>query len=453
MKTGQQEPTEFPTRQSRGGDSDSTTTLLKHPKLGLLLALLMAGSMWFYVQGVLIPYQKADAAQHARPRGNLSDLYPRWHGTRELLLRHRDPYGAEVTREIQTGYYGRPLDSNRPGDPKDEVRFAYPIYVAFLLAPFVAFPFSVVQTAFTWILALATVASVGLWVRVLRWRPCRAVLAILLLLTLGSFATAQGIKLQQLTLLVGALLAASAASLVSGRLFLAGALLALATIKPQLAALPAVWVMLWTAGDWRRRQRVFWGFGLTLALLIGGGVYLLPGWLSEFYGGLAAYEQYTGRRPLLEVLAGHTGGRLLTGFFLLSTGVLGWRLRRVEADSQAFQLILAWVLAVALVVAPMVAPYDQVLLLPGIFLVARSWKSILRRNRVVRAASAAATLILGWPWLASFALALASLVLAPASVQRGWAIPLWTSFLIPLAVLGELALCVKDSAGIRGSAS
>src|SRR6266403_5151881 len=98
---------------------------------GLLIAVLLAASMLWYVQNLLIPYQRADAAAHDRPRGNLSDLYPRWLGARELLLRGRDPYSAEVTREIQAGYYGRPLDSSRPDDPKDEQAFAYPLYVAF----------------------------------------------------------------------------------------------------------------------------------------------------------------------------------------------------------------------------------------------------------------------------------------------------------------------------------
>ena len=96
--------------------------------------------MWFYVRRVLVPYQRADAAIHGRPRGNLSDLYPRWLGARELLLRHRDPYSPEITREIQAGYYGRPLDPARAGDPKDEEGFAYPVYVVFLLAPAIKLP-------------------------------------------------------------------------------------------------------------------------------------------------------------------------------------------------------------------------------------------------------------------------------------------------------------------------
>ena len=120
--------------------------MLKDSRLGLLLALLFAGSMWFYVQRVLVPYQKADAEAHGRPRGNLSDLYPRWLGTRELLLHHRDPYSAEVTREIQIGYYGRPLNpdrvnESRADEPRDQQGFAYPLHVVFLLAPTIGLPF------------------------------------------------------------------------------------------------------------------------------------------------------------------------------------------------------------------------------------------------------------------------------------------------------------------------
>src|ERR1700739_2046563 len=102
--------------------------------LGIILALALSTSMWLYVDRVLAAHQRADAALSGTPRGNVSDLYRRWLGSRELLFRHRDPYSKEVTREIQSGYYGRPLDPSRPQDPKDQQAFAYPVYIAFLLA-------------------------------------------------------------------------------------------------------------------------------------------------------------------------------------------------------------------------------------------------------------------------------------------------------------------------------
>ena len=84
--------------------------------LALVLAVVASASTWFYMDGILRTQQIADAAAQGTPRGNLSDLYPRWLGARELLLRGRNPYSPEMTREIQRGYYGRPLDPRLPGD-------------------------------------------------------------------------------------------------------------------------------------------------------------------------------------------------------------------------------------------------------------------------------------------------------------------------------------------------
>ena len=93
--------------------------------LRVLIAVWMAASMWLYIQLILIPYQITQGPMRESPRGNLSDLYPRWLGARELLLHHRDPYSVEITRESQIGYYGRPLDPTRGNDPKDQQGFAY----------------------------------------------------------------------------------------------------------------------------------------------------------------------------------------------------------------------------------------------------------------------------------------------------------------------------------------
>ena len=58
---------------------------------------------------ILRTYQLAEAAAHDRPRGNLSDLYPRWLGARELLLRGRNPYDAFFER-LPTAHFGGAMD-------------------------------------------------------------------------------------------------------------------------------------------------------------------------------------------------------------------------------------------------------------------------------------------------------------------------------------------------------
>jgi hypothetical protein len=427
--------------------------LWKIGQFGWLLAALLAASLWFYVQRVLVPFQQADAATHGRPRGMLSDLYPRWLGSRELLLHHRDPYADDVTREIQAGYYGRPLDVARAGDPRDEERFAYPVYVAFLLAPTVSLPFPAVRDAFRWLLGMVTVASILLWLRVLRWRPSPNGFAILLLLTLGSYCTVQGIKLQQLSLLVCGVIAASAVFLVSGQLFLAGVFLAVATIKPQLVVLVTAWLMLWTLSRWRERQGFFWGFTLSCGLLAAGGEYILPGWIARFAHAVTAYLDYTDAGSPLEALTTHPIGKLLGILLVLGIAVICWRLRQSPADSRDFSLVVALVLTTTLAVAPMLAPYNQLLLLPAVFLIAQSWKQLWRKSGGSRAACSAAAVFVLWPWMVSLGLMLGSLFLAPATIERAWALPLWSSPAIPIAILGPLAFLFSDSRAFRARPS
>jgi hypothetical protein len=428
----------------------SAALLLKNPKAGLVIALLLAASMWFYVQYVLVPYQRADAAAHGRPRGNLSDLYPRWLGARELLLHHRDPYSSDVTREIQADYYGRPLDPARPDDPKDQQGFAYPVYVVFLLAPTVSLPFSAVQAGFRWLLLIITIATVPLWLRALRWRPSRTTTAILVLLTIGSFPAVQGIKLQQLSLVVSGLIALCAVLLTSGHLLLAGIVLALASIKPQLVWPLAAWLILWTISDWRKRQRFLWGFVLTMAALLGGAEYLLPGWMTKFRQAIAAYRQYTGGAgSLLDVLVTPGWGRVISGLILLALAAVCWRLRRERADTVAFSLATAVVLAATVVIVPMVAPYNQLLLLPSIFLLIHHASLNWSRGRLTRLAYIVSGLLVFWPWLATLCLSIAALILPPKLVQQAWAAPLYTSLGIPLAVLGAVALSLSDLVSFR----
>ena len=255
--------------------------------IGLATSLLLCSGMWLYVSRVIVPQQKAYAAIHGNPRGNLSDLYPRWLGSRELLLHRRDPYSAEITREIQVGYYGRALDPARPNDPGDQEAFAYPVYVVFLLAPSIGLPFPAVQVIFRWTLAALTGISVLLWLRVVDWKPSGITALTLLALTLATFWVVQGIRLQQLTLLVAPMIAASVYFLIKNRQVPSGILLGLATVKPQIAMPLAAWLIMWACSRihlrWKIRHRVCgdtadpWGRrravapGMDIGVLRGGG--------------------------------------------------------------------------------------------------------------------------------------------------------------------------------------
>jgi hypothetical protein len=97
----------------------------------------------------------------------------------------------------------------------------------------------------------------------------------------------------------------------------------------------------------------------------------------------------------------------------------------------------------------MLAPYNQLLLLPAVFLIAQSWKQLWAKSGGSRAACSAAAVFVLWPWLVSLGLMLGSLFLAPATIERAWALPLWSSPAIPIAILGPLAFLFSDSRAFR----
>ena len=411
---------------------------MKHPPFfaALALALIASASTWFYFHQILRAQQLDEAAAHDRPRGNLSDLYPRWLGARELLKHGRNPYSPEITREIQQGYYGRPLDPSRPDDPKDQQGFAYPVYVVFLLAPTVDLPFETVQTAFRWLLIALAAVSVCLWLRALRWKLSFEWFLVLALFMVGWLPMVQGIKLQQLSLLVAGLLAACAACLSAGWLFLAGGLLALATIKPQLAWPVVLWLLAWAISGWRSRRRFVFGFTIMMLLLFGGAQLVLPGWLRMFFAAIRQYHQYTQNQSVLVVLFGSIAGHILEALSVLACALCLRNARREPATTAAFGRSLALVLALTVVIVPMFAPYNQVLLVPAILALLHGEISGDPALPAIRKARFIGAILLAWPWIATLALSAVCLWLTPELRQKIYLIPFFANFMLPVFVFG-----------------
>ncbi len=402
--------------------------------------------MWFYVQHVLIPEQEGYAAAHDIPRGNLSDLYPRWLGSRELLLHRRNPYSTEITREIQIGYYGRALDSDRPADPEDQQGFAYPVYVVFLLAPTIGLPFWIVQAAARWLLIILTAATVPLWLRILRWRPPASLIAVLIVLVVASFQSIQAIKLQQLSLLVNGLIVGAVLLLVEDQLFVAGFLLALATIKPQLVLLLAAWLLFWAASNWRTRKNFVFGFLGTMFALVAGGELVLPGWLGQFHHAVLAYRQYNnGAGSTLDLLFPSAWGEVLTIAIVLGLCVVCWRFRHTSHHEPAFSWVIVLILATTVVIVPKAAPYNQVLLVGPALLIVRHL-NVWRRGAWLHTSLLIAAVIFFWPWLAAIAITLAAPFVFTSELQRAWAVPIYTSLAIPLVTFALVAFVGKHLA-------
>src|ERR1700687_8617 len=113
------------------------------PKTSIALAITVATcvGMWAYVLRIANPNIRLQAVITGDRAGDLGDLYPRWYGTRQLILFGRSPYDRGVSEELQLVYYGHTVVDGR----QDEQRFAYPIYACLFLLPTVNLTFPQVQ--------------------------------------------------------------------------------------------------------------------------------------------------------------------------------------------------------------------------------------------------------------------------------------------------------------------
>jgi hypothetical protein len=400
---------------------------MKQMKIGfwLALSLFVSGTSWIYTQRILAPWEYHVNVESGRVIASMGDLYPRWVGTRELLLHGRNPYSSEVSHEIQMAFYGHIIAQSYGETGKtiiDEQRFAYPVYVVFLLAPTAYATFADVQAWAPAALALLSIATVLLWLDFLRWRPSRMTITAIILFVLASPQIIQGLRLRQLGLVVGFLLALGVWCVARNRLVSAGIVFALSTIKPQMAILPLAWFLLWTSGEWRKRWPLLASFGGTLALLVVAGELILPGWLTYFVKGLIVYPKYVPITSLLQLTLGDKVGEVFGGVAIVALLALGWRNRRHVADSPEFAITLAAFCIGMTLALPLLPPFNQVMLLLPIFIIVRDWVDLGRLSRF------AFLLCISWPCLASLVL----MLLFPPQLKSASHLPLLPSILSPV---------------------
>jgi hypothetical protein len=409
--------------------------------------LVLAGSavillcFWQWATKILAPAYGAKVLATRRPIGNNSDLYPRWLGARELLLHGRNPYSPQITREIQSGFYGRPLDPNNPSDPSAREAFVYPLYVVFLLSPAVTLPFATVALIARWVLLAAIACSVPLWMYALKLHARKRYILAATLLALASFPAAEEYFQHNLAALSMLFLAAAAAAATRKWLSLCGFLLALATIKPDAAALVIFWFLLWAVGSWKQRSRLVWSFTLTLAALLISSEALLRGWIPQFLSAVREYPTYGADPSILQLfLPGRLSDILTAALIIFSTVIFWWR-RKSAIDSEAFSWTLAWAATVTLVVLPKQAAYNQLLLIPALLLFAHRCGNFAGTTFLARVAIKGALACQLWQWAAATVLALASLVLPSAHIRIAAEVPMYTLLALPPLTFLAVAFC------------
>jgi hypothetical protein len=257
---------------------------------------------------------------------------------------------------------------------------------------------------------------------------------------LSSIAVIQGLLLQQISLLVAGVMAVAIALIISDQQVAAGILLAVATIKPQLVLLLVIWFLIWTLGDWRHRYRWVVSYVLSMTFLCGLGEWYLPHWISLFWHAVRDYQNYTGAASVLDSLTGTPWSWIfeIAAFIALMSAC--WKGRRNSADTGSFAFTVSMVLATTVLLLPISAQYNQVLLIPAILSLIKERRMIWRASFTNRILMVMTTVLIAWQWIASSALAVLSYVLRPETLDRVWAAPIWTTLQTPVAVSALMLL-------------
>jgi hypothetical protein len=406
----------------------------------LLLCVLGAAGVHCFYDYVFIAAEKIEDRLINRPSGNSSDFYPAWLGTRELLTNKRDPYSPEVTADIQKGVWGRTVDGHNPGDPKEESRFAYPLYVVFVLAPTILVSFSSAKVLFIGFAITASVFAVLFWLRLFGHRSTALQIGMGIVLFLGSWPFVLALRVHQLAVIVLALITGAMTAVAAGLLWTGGIMLAFATIKPQSAVGIVAWLLLWSLSNWKERKGLLLSFALTFSVMFFAAELLLPGWLWEWREALSAYMRYsplTG--PYVELMFGKWLGKIVGALVILGIFLFCWKARRDAPNTDRFRLASTLILAANLFITPVWHAYDHIFLLPP-FLLLWEWREqFYSLKPVQRAIVRFSALALAWQWFAA-TLALAVVTVVPRLALNLRILPYFSILLLPPAALTSLVL-------------
>jgi Glycosyltransferase family 87 len=426
--------------------SDISKHLLS-PFLVLCLAVISAASMVYYHQRWFIPRSNATLA--ARGLGNGykfgNDFYPVWLSSKALVGRKQNPYAPGMTKEIQIGLYGRPLDTYRAGDPADQRMFVHPVFTDLLLWPASQFPFRVVRIVVFCALLALTIASVPLWLQAMGWNLPWKWVTVILLLTISSYSALEGLYAGQLGLLVAFLLAATLAAMMREKFLLAGILLVLTMMKPQVTVLASLYLLLWACQDLRRRKNLIVGLLGTGLVLLGTSFVVLPNWISSWFQSVLAYRRYTTPPLVREIVSSFIPEGIAAPTTILLTVIavgmsllLIWQNRKANLQSSQFWLTLSILLSVTTVILlPGQAVYDHLILIPALLVIWRERKQLLHSGTVPRLLLAVAAMVFLWPWMAALALVLVRPFVAQAIFDSPalLSLPIRTAASLPFAVL------------------
>lgn len=223
--------------------------------------------------------------QYAVQNSDMNKFRPRWQGTRIFLVEGVSPYSDQTTREIERSVYGRSARSNEePGF------FVYPLYSVIFYAPLALF--SEFELAFAlWLtvleLSLALIIVVSLLF--VEWRPSILVIMILFVYTFLWYHALRPVISGNISVLIALIIVGALLAIQSKMDPLAGFLLALASIKPQMVIVLYVFLIVWAIS--KQRWALIWSLVGSIFFMTAAGSLFFQDWMMDYIRQVISYSE------------------------------------------------------------------------------------------------------------------------------------------------------------------
>jgi hypothetical protein len=361
--------------------------MMQRRKFSITITLIILGAI--LVTGVLsyanYKYVKAN------PGGN--DFLVYWKGFRVFFQKGTSPYSDETALEIQNLIYRGPAQTGQ-----HQMRFVYPLYSVVLFGPFAAISdYETARTVWMTLSELAIISLVIICISITKWKPSKWLLAVFIIFSLFWYHSLRPLINGNAVVFIALAISGFFLAIKQNQDELAGVILGLCTIKPQVVVFFIIFVFFWAIVQ-RRAKIILWFF-ISVILLGGAAALLIPDWIIQNLREVLRYSSYsTPGTPAtaLNALIGLPGMRIGTAISVLAIALALleiWINRK--ADFRGFLWVSSLVLVVSQWSGIATDPGNFIVCFPALVLTFSIWQERWKKTGTLITIITIAILMIG----------------------------------------------------------